>query len=126
MMPDFNFSTTHVGSVPHPQPGNLPSRLAGLLDIPSWTQHPRRSFRESMYVQYSRLLPSVMVDETQQKITFNTRADLTPALEAFYTPYLDDNVNAFALTPEYAAGFFAMLEALRLSSTTADANRAAV
>ncbi len=121
MMPDFNFSTTHVGSVPHPEPGNLPLRLAGLLDIPSWTQHPRRSFRESMYVQYSRLLPSVMVDEAKEKIILNTRDDLTPAFETFYTPYLDDNVDAFALTPEYAAGFFAMLEALRLSSTTADA-----
>jgi hypothetical protein len=119
-MPDFNFLSTHVGSVPHPKPGTLPLRLAGLLDIPAWTQHPRRSFRESMYVQYSHSLPSVVVDETKEKIILNTRDDLTPALEAFYTPYLEDDVNAFGLSPDYAAGFFAMLETLK--SAPADAN----
>jgi hypothetical protein len=112
-MPDFNFLTTHVGSVPHPEPGTLPLRLAGLLDIPAWTQHPRRSFRESMYVQYSHSLPSVVVDEAKEKIILNTRDDLTPALEAFYTPYLEDDVDAFSLSPDYAAGFFAMLETLK-------------
>jgi hypothetical protein len=112
-MPDFNFLTTHVGSVPHPESGDLPARLAGLLDIPSWTQHPRRSFRESMYVQYSPTLPAVLVDEAKEKIILDTRSDLTPALEAFYTPYLADEVEAFALRPEYAAGFFAMLETLK-------------
>jgi hypothetical protein len=112
-MPDFNFLTTHVGSVPHPEPGDLPARLAELLDIPSWTQHPRRSFRESMYVQYSPTLPAVVVDEAKEKIILDTRSDLTPALEAFYTPYLADEVDAFALRPEYAAGFFAMLETLK-------------
>jgi hypothetical protein len=112
-MPDFNFLTTHVGSVPHPEPGTLPARLAGLLDIPAWTQHPRRNFRESMYVQYSHSLPSVVVDEAKEKIILDTRGDLTPALEAFYTPYLADDVDAFALNPDYAAGFFAMLEVLK-------------
>ncbi len=114
-MPDFNFLTTHVGSVPHPEPGGLPLRLAGLLDIPAWTQHPRRSFRESMYVQYSPSLPAVEVDLEKEKIILNTRDDLTPGLEAFYTPYLSDDLEAFALQPDYASGFFAMLEALRVT-----------
>jgi len=117
-MPDFSFLTTHVGSVPHPEPGGLPLRLAGTLDIPAWTQHPRRSFRESMYVQYSPTLPAVNVDEAREKITLNTRDDLTPALEAFYTPYLADDVEAFALRPDHAAGFYAMLAALKDSPGT--------
>jgi hypothetical protein len=112
-MPNFNFLTTHVGSVPHPEPGDLPVRLASLLDIPSWTQHPRRSFRESMYVQYAPTLPAVSVDEAKEKIVLDTRSDLSPALEAFYTPYLADDVDAFALRPEYATGFFAMLDTLK-------------
>jgi hypothetical protein len=112
-MPDFNFLTTHVGSVPHPETGTLPARLAGLLDIPAWTQHPRRIFRENMYVQYSHSLPLVVVDEAKEKIILDTRGDLTSALEAFYTPYLADDVEAFALNPDYAAGFFAMLGALK-------------
>lgn len=112
-MPNFHFLTTHVGSVPHPEPDRLPQRLANLLDIPAWTQHPRRSFRESMYVQYSHSLPSVIVDESKEKIILETSGDLTPALETFYTPYLADDLEAFGLTPDYASGFFAMLDALK-------------
>src|SRR5512145_2727515 len=112
-MPDFPFLTTHVGSVPHPETGSLPTRLAGLLDIPAWTQHPRRTFLENMYVQYSPHLPAQEVDMVKEKVILNTRDDLSPALETFYTPYIADNVEAFALSPDYASGFFAMLEALR-------------
>jgi hypothetical protein len=71
-----------------------------------------------MYVQYSPTLPSVEVDEEKQKIILSTREDLSPALESFYTPYLADDVDAFALKPEYAAGFFAMLDTLRTSSAS--------
>jgi hypothetical protein len=112
-MPDFHFLTTHVGSVPHTTASGLTEKLVAALDIPAWPQLPRRTFRESMYVQYSPTLPSVEVDEEKQKIIISTREDLSPALESFYTPYLADDVDAFALNPEYAAGFFAMLDTLR-------------
>ena len=67
-MPDFNFLTTHVGSVPHTTASGLTDKLAAVLDIPAWPQLPRRSFCESMYVQYSPTLPSVEVNEEKQKI----------------------------------------------------------
>ncbi len=108
-----DFWTTHVGSVPYREDAALCERLARMLDVPAWPQMPRRSFRESMYVQYSAALPAVVVDETGEKITFNTEGDLTPALEAFYERYLADDVESFGLSPEYAAGFYAMLEALQ-------------
>ncbi len=111
-MAEFNFLTTHVGSVPHSSAARLAERLAGALDIPAWTQHPRRSFRESMYVQYSSSLPAVEVDSGKEKIILNTRRDLTPALETFYSAYLADDVDSFALCRDYAEGFFAMLETL--------------
>lgn len=114
-MPNFQFSTSHVGSVPHPSAAVLAGRLAGALDIPAWTQHPRRSFRESMYVQYSASLPAVEVNPQKEKIVFNTREDLTPALESFYSAYLADDVDSFALGQNYAEGFFAMLDALSKS-----------
>jgi hypothetical protein len=72
-----------------------------------------------MYVQYSPTLPAIVEDAAKEKIYFDTRADITPALETFYTPFLADDVNAFALQPEYAAGFFAMLETLRVGATHA-------
>ncbi len=114
-MTDFNFLTTHVGSVPYPTVDGLPEKLAGLLDVPAWPQLPRRSFRESMYVQYSPTLPAICEDAAQEKIFFDTRMDYTDTLEGFYTPVLAEDVDSFALKPEYAAGFYAMLETFRSS-----------
>lgn len=112
-MTEFNYWTTHVGSVPHLEAHELSARLNHLLDAPAWTQHPRRSFRESMYVQYSPTLPSIREDATQGKVFFDTKADITDALASFYTPVLAEAVDAFALRPDYASGFFAMLALLR-------------
>ncbi|MBA4380593.1 MAG: methionine synthase, partial [Anaerolinea sp.] len=56
---------------------------------------------------------AIVEDAAKEKIYFDTRQDITSALEAFYTPILADDVGAFALRPEYAAGFYAMLETLK-------------
>jgi len=115
-MADFQFLTTHVGSVPHPTADDLSKRLVNLLDIPAWPQLSKRSFRENMYVQYSSLLPAIRENAEEEKVFFDTSEDITDALETFYTPFLADDVDAFALKPDYAKGFFAMLEALRDST----------
>jgi hypothetical protein len=114
-MNDFTFLTTHVGSVPYLNINGLTEKLKGLLDIPAWPQLSRRSFRESMYVQYSPALPAIHEDAKQQKVYFETSVDITDALENFYTPILADNVDEFALHPDYATGFFSMLETLQKS-----------
>ena len=107
------FLTTHLGSIPHTECVDVCDRLIHMLDIPAWPQMSRRSFRENMYVQFSASLPAIVTDETKQKVYFDTRNDITPALEAFYERYLANDVNAFALKPSYAAGFYNMLEAMR-------------
>jgi len=112
-MAEFKFLTTHVGSVPHPEANGLIEKLVNLLDVPAWPQLSKRSFRESMYVQYSSRLPAIQEDVEQEKVFFDTSADITDALETFYTPVLSDDVDAFALKPEYANGFFSMLDSLR-------------
>jgi len=112
-MNDFNFLTTHVGSIPHASSDDLTERLCGLLDAPAWPQLPHRSFRENMYVQYSPTLPGIREDAGQEKVYFDTHTDLTESLEAFYTPVLAEDLDSFALRPDYASGFFAMLETLR-------------
>ncbi|MBZ0274627.1 MAG: methionine synthase [Anaerolineae bacterium] len=112
----YSPGSTHVGSVPHVESGALCEYLASTLDIPAWPQLPRRSFRESMYVQYSGSLPGVVIDEAKEKITFNTEQDLSPALESFYERYLTEDVDAFALPPAYAAGFYTMLDVLKSTS----------
>jgi len=107
------FATTAVGSFPHPAGRRLSQRLAASLDIPSWPQLSKRSFRENMYIQFSACLPSVRLDDKNEKITFDTTGDLSQPLEEFYTYYLAEDLDAFGLTPEYAAGFFDMLDALQ-------------
>ena len=107
------FLTTHLGSIPHTECVDVCDRLIHMLDIPAWPQMSRRTFRENMYVQFSASLPAIVTDETKQKVYFDTRNDITPALEAFYERYLANDVNAFALKPSYAAGFYNMLEAMR-------------
>jgi len=111
----FQFFTTHVGSVPYPDANGLTEKLNTLLDVPAWPQLSRRSFRENMYVQYSSLLPAIHEDVEQEKVYFETSGDITDALETFYTPILEDDVDAYALRPDFATGFFAMLETLRAS-----------
>ncbi|MBN2306236.1 MAG: methionine synthase [Anaerolineae bacterium] len=110
------FLTTHVGSVPYTEIDGLCERLVATLDIPAWPQFSRRTFRENMYVQYTPSLPRVVLDEEREKVTFDTTGDLTPDLEVFYEHYLAEDFDYFALRPNHAAGFFALLDALRASS----------
>lgn len=112
MNPPGAFQTTAVGSFPHTEGGELSHRLVTYLDIPCWPQLPRRSFRESMYVQYGSNLPAVRLDGDRGRLFFNTTGDISQELEHFYSHYLADNLQAFALDPAYASGFFTMLEAL--------------
>jgi hypothetical protein len=106
------FATTVAGSFPHTDPAALCQQLAGVLDIPAWPQLPRRDFRENMYVQFSRALPSVRLDLEAEKITFYVDDALTSSVLPFYEAYLAEDFDTFALAPAYASGFEAMLDAL--------------
>ena len=108
-----SYLTTLIGSFPHKESQSLCQAIRQNLDIPAWPQLPRRDFRESMYVQYSAALPRHQLDEVNQKITFDTTGDLTPEMEIFYMAYLEEDLDAFAIPESHAAGFFAMLEALK-------------
>ena len=110
---DFNFLTTHVGSVPHKEPKDLTARLASTLDIPAWLQLPRRDYRENIYTQYAATLPGAFVDAEKEKAVMNTEGDFEKELEAFYQAVIDDNLNDVALTPDCALGFFALLDELK-------------
>ena len=110
-----SFQTTATGSFPHFDGRALSEQLVAALDIPCWPQLPRRDFRESMYIQYGATLPAVHLDERRGKIYFDTSADISDELERFYSHYLADDLEAFALDPCYAAGFQSMISALSLS-----------
>ena len=115
-MPEFNFLTTHVGSVPQKDPYDLSARLLSMLDIPCWPQLVRRNFRENIYTQYAPSLPGAVVLEEKEKAIIDTSAaKFDSALERFYQAILDDDVDAFALHPDYALGFYILLESLKES-----------
>jgi methionine synthase II (cobalamin-independent) len=103
------FTTTLIGSFPHLDAESLCRSISTSIDIPIWPQLPRRNFRESMYVQYSARLPGIQLDEAKEKIIFNTIDDLSPALENFYEHIIADDVDWFALEPDYAFGFQTLL-----------------
>ena len=107
-----NYLTTLIGSVPYLDVKSACQRIEAAVDIPIWPQMVKCTFRENMYTQFGAVLPSVVIDDGNQKITFDTTGDLTPHLEIFYQPYLDDNVEYFRLLSEHADGFFAMLSLL--------------
>ncbi len=108
------FGTSLGGSFPQTDHiDTLCEQIVAAVDVPAWPQLPRRSFLESMYVQYSRALPALVLDEVNEKVFFDTGGDLD--LERFYEAYLAEDLAAFALEPAYAAGFDPMLAALRNS-----------
>jgi methionine synthase II (cobalamin-independent) len=113
----LEFLPTAVGSLPH-----LDSKCAcdlvqnHLRDIPAWPQLPKRNFRESIYAQYSRGFPGVVVE--QDRMYVDRTRDLVPELERLYTQYLHSDSDAHALTADYAAGF-AQFRNLNFESTRA-------
>jgi hypothetical protein len=113
-MPEFNYLTTHVGSVPHIEAHDLNTRLLSMLDIPCWLQLVRRDFRENIYTQYAPTLPGAVVLEEKEKAVIDfCAADFDTKLEAFYQAVIEENIAAFALHPEYAQGFYDLIDKLK-------------
>jgi methionine synthase II (cobalamin-independent) len=104
-----------VGSFPHVADiPRLCERLVAEIDIPAWPQLSRVSFRENMYVQFSSRLPGLVLDEASEKIAFDTsdEGSFMAAVEAFYEHVVADDVDWFALPPDYAAGFYELMDVL--------------
>ncbi|MBC8505592.1 MAG: hypothetical protein ISR58_02960 [Anaerolineales bacterium] len=115
-----NFWTTLNGSMPHTDATDICQRIVDCLDVPVWPQLSKLNFGENMYTQFSAVLPSLVLDEKNQKISFDTSRDITPDLERFYAPYLEEDLDYFGLPRDHAAGFYSMLKQLsEISGTSA-------
>ena len=105
--------TTMVGSLPHRDPEQACRLVFEFLeDCPTWPQLPRRSFKENMTVQYSGGMPALVLDEAGNRIYFKIGDDLLRQLEEFYGRIIEDDVDYFAIGPEYAAGLEAFIRLL--------------
>lgn len=97
-----------AGSLPHTDTAAACRLMADSLDIATWPQLPRRSFRENMYCQFSERFPGVVVAD--ERIYLDRDLDLESELEQLYLAYLTDDLEHGAISPDYAAGLHCFLE----------------
>lgn len=115
-MPNIEFGClpTIIGSMPHTDPSAACSDITHYLkDIPAWPQLPKRAFSENMCVQFSQGFPGAVVEES--KIYIDRSQDLDKPLEELYVAYLENNVDKYPISPDYAAGLHSFLTLENLS-----------
>jgi methionine synthase II (cobalamin-independent) len=105
---EFSCLPTAIGSMPHTDPRQACSLITRYLrDIPAWPQLPKRQPLENMYVQYSEGFPGVVIEG--DRIYVDSSKDLQKPLEDLYAAYLENNVDKYPVSPDYAAGLHAFL-----------------
>ncbi|MBI4181230.1 MAG: methionine synthase [Chloroflexi bacterium] len=110
----FGCLPTMIGSMPHTDPAEACSVITRYLkDIPAWPQLPNRSFLENMNVQYSQGFPGVVVRE--KSIYIDRSQALDKPLEQLYGALLENNIERYPVSPDYAAGLYAFLAMKNLS-----------
>ena len=107
-LPEFNCLPTMIGSLPHTD-AEAACRLVTryLKEIPVWPQLPKRSFKENMLAQFSQGLPGAVFK--CESITIGSPGN-DEALTKLYTAFLENRTGDYALTPEFAAGFFCLAD----------------
>ena len=103
--PQFHLSgmPTAIGSMPHKDPKAACALVAKYLpEIPFWPQLTKRSFSENMYAQYSEGFPGLIIE--RNNIYVNLSQGIDEPLEKLYTAYLENRIEDFAISKEYAAG----------------------
>ncbi len=100
---------TAVGSMPHIDPKEACSLVARFLpEIPAWPQLPKRAFLENMYAQFSEGFPGVVIED--DRIYVDRTKDLDQPLEQLYASYLENKIEEYGVSPDYAAGLHAFLD----------------
>jgi methionine synthase II (cobalamin-independent) len=106
---EFNGLPTMIGSMPQKKADEACSQVLHYLrDIPVWPQLTRRSYFENMYVQFSQGFPGVVINES--KIFVDRNLNLDTPLEQLYAAYLENDIDKFPISPDYANGFYKLLE----------------
>jgi hypothetical protein len=105
---------TAIGSMPHSVPEDaVRVVLASIPDAPAWPQLPALGMNEQMEVQYSEGLPRVVIDREKERMYIDTSGDYSMDLASFYENFVMENLDYFAITPEFSKGIYAAEAALR-------------
>lgn len=111
---EFGCLPTAIGSMPQTNAEAACSEVNRYLkDIPAWPQLPRRSYLENMCPQFSEGFPGVVIDG--ERIYIDRSQDLQRLLEEFYAAYLDDDIDKYPISPDYAAGLHRFLDLKNLT-----------
>lgn len=113
-MIEFGCLPTIIGSMPHTDPAEACALVSRYLkDIPAWPQLPKRSFKENMYAQFSEGFPGAVLKD--DSIYVDRSQDLDKPLEKLYAAYLENDVDKYPISPDYAAGLHSFLGLTNLS-----------
>jgi methionine synthase II (cobalamin-independent) len=102
----YPFITTGIGSFPHRDEKEV-FRLIhnNFPEIPFWPQLPKRSFLESMVIQYSEGFPSLKWNEREQKVWVDTSQGIDEEIEKFYQRVERGELESFQITENFAKGW---------------------
>jgi methionine synthase II (cobalamin-independent) len=104
----FNLLPTMVGSLPHKDAARACQLIAKYLkDLPAWPQLPNRSPNEGMVPQFSQGFPGIFMRDGE--LRFDHEQDTHAALETLYTAYLENRIDSFPLSADFAAGLHELL-----------------
>jgi len=107
---------TAIGSLPHAKAEDaVRVVLNNIPDAPIWPQLPANGMNEQMEIQYSEGLPDVVIDHEKERMYIDTTDESFTAISAFMEKIAMDDVEAFAISPAFSKGIFAMEAALQAS-----------
>lgn len=111
IVPAASFPVTGLGSVPLAEAGAaMKLALDHFPEIPFWPQLSRRGPWEDILLQFTAGFPGILVNPERRTATVSADFDRPTELTAYYQAVMDNDLDRFALSPETAPGFFALVE----------------
>ena len=102
---------TGVGSVPFLDVDTTCQHILKLFpDIPFWPQFVKRSHFEDMTIQASQRFPRIEMDLKKNSLFIRTTDTQDNELISFYEHFMAEDTDYFAISHEYAAGLYKLLE----------------
>jgi len=101
--PDLQLLPISIGSLPHLDAQTACDAVrTSFGELPAWPQLPKRSFLENMYVQFSEGFPGLVLEDG--RVYVDRSRDLSFDLERLYLACLEEDLDSYAIAPDYAAG----------------------
>jgi hypothetical protein len=102
---------TGVGSVPFLDVETTCQHILKFFpDIPFWPQFVKLSHFEDMTIQASQRFPRIEMDTNKKSLFIHTIDTQDKELVSFYEHFIADDTEYFAISHEYAAGLYKLLE----------------